>query len=91
MRRLSFACILTAVLGWCVTNDLRAQVVVVPNAQTTNDGNCFVTTPTGPSSVRYMQIHDATQFGSLSGPSFLTRFAFRPDRIVAQSGRARLL
>ena len=33
-----------------------------------------------------MQIHDASQFGALSGPSFLTQFAYRPDRILGQSG-----
>ena len=29
---------------------------------------------------------DASQFGALSGPSFLTQFAYRPDRILGQSG-----
>jgi hypothetical protein len=33
-----------------------------------------------------LQIHDASQFGALSGPSFLTKFAYRPDRILGESG-----
>ncbi len=33
-----------------------------------------------------MLIFDASQFGALSGPSFLTQFAYRPDRILGQSG-----
>lgn len=66
--------------------DLSAQVVVVPNAQATNDGDTNGTTPSGPVQVRYIQIHDASQFGVLSGPSLLTQFAFRPDRIPNQSG-----
>ena len=33
-----------------------------------------------------MQIHDASQFGALSGPSFLTKFAYRPDTILGKSG-----
>ena len=33
-----------------------------------------------------MQIFDASQFGALSGPSFLTQFALRPDTIPGPSG-----
>ena len=33
-----------------------------------------------------MTIHDASQFGALSGPSFLTKFALRPDTIPGESG-----
>jgi hypothetical protein len=33
-----------------------------------------------------LEIYDASQFGALSGPSFLTQFAYRPDRILDQSG-----
>jgi hypothetical protein len=33
-----------------------------------------------------LHIYDASQFGALSGPSFLTKFAYRPDRILGQSG-----
>ena len=79
-----FAFLLAALMGTCVTTDLRAQVVVVPNAQATNDGNTLATTPSGP--VRFMQIHDASQFGALAGPSLLTQFAWRPDQTLGQSG-----
>ncbi len=44
------------------------------------------TSTAGPASVRWLHIHDASQFGALSGPSFLTRFALRPDTILGQSG-----
>ena len=33
-----------------------------------------------------MQIYDASQFGTLSGPSFLAQFAYRPDTIPGPSG-----
>jgi len=85
-RRVGFAFLLAAFLGSCATTELRAQVIVVPNAQATNDGNSQGTTPTGPALVRTMQIHDASQFGTLSGPSFLTQFAWRPDMTLGQSG-----
>jgi hypothetical protein len=68
-------------------NELRAQVVVVPQSLATNDGNAFGTTPTGgPTSVRENFVFDASQFGALSGPSFLTQFAWRPDTIPGPSG-----
>jgi hypothetical protein len=86
VRGVGFAFLLAAFLGSCVTTELRAQVIVVPNTLATNDGNSFGTTPSGPTSVREMQIYDASQFGALSGPSFLTQFAYRPDRILGQSG-----
>src|SRR4051812_12437329 len=75
-----------AFLGSCVTTELRAQVIVVPNAQATNDGNARGTTPPGAASVRAMRIFDASQFAALSGPSFLTQFAWRPDRTLGESG-----
>jgi len=58
----------------------------VPNALATNDGNGSSTSTAGPASVRWLHIHDASQFGALSGPSFLTQFAYRPDEILGQSG-----
>ena len=81
-----FAFLLAAFLGSCVMTELRAQVIVVPNALATNDGNTFGTSVSGPRSVRWLAIYDASQFGALSGPSFLTKFAYRPDRILGQSG-----
>ena len=87
VRRVGFAFLLAAMLGACVTTDLRAQVVVVPNAQATNDGNGSGTTVSGgPTSVRAMRIFDASQFAAVSGPSLLTQFAWRPDMNLGQSG-----
>ena len=86
VRGVGFAFLLAALLGSCVMTQLHAQVVVVPNAQATNDGNASATTPTGAASVRAMRIFDASQFAALSGPSFLTQVAWRPDRILDQSG-----
>lgn len=80
------AFLLAAFLGLCVMTELRAQVVVVPNSLATNDGNGSATSPAGPASARWLHIHDASQFGALSGPSFLTQFAYRPDRILGESG-----
>jgi len=78
--------LLALFLGSCVMTELRAQVVVVPNALATNDGNGTSTSTAGRASVRWLHIHDASQFGALSGPSFLTKFAYRPDTILGQSG-----
>jgi hypothetical protein len=70
-----------------LTVDLRAQVIVAPNALAANDGNTFQTSPAGgPTSVREMTIYDASEFGSLSGPAFLTQFAWRPDTSPGPSG-----
>ena len=85
-RRAGFAFLFAAFLGSCVTTELRAQVVVVPNVQATNDGNGSGTSPAGLASARWLHIHDASQFGALSGPSFLTKFAYRPDTIIGESG-----
>ena len=87
VRGVGFAFLLAAFLGSCVMTELRAQVIVVPNALATNDGNTFGTSPTGgPTSVRDMWVFDASQFGGLSGPTFLTQFAWRPDTIPGPSG-----
>src|SRR5688572_21506935 len=82
VRGVGFAFLLAVFLGLCVTTELRAQVIVVPNALATNDGNGSSTSTAGPASVRWLHIHDASQFGALSGPSFLTQFAYRPDEII---------
>jgi hypothetical protein len=39
VRAVHFAFILAVFLGLCVTTELRAQVIVVPNTLATNDGN----------------------------------------------------
>src|SRR6476659_7970733 len=59
-----FAFLLAVFLGLCVTTDLRAQVIVVPNSLATNDGNGSSTSTAGPASVRWLQIDDASQFGA---------------------------
>jgi hypothetical protein len=82
-----FAFLFAAFLGSCVMTELHAQVIVVPNSLATNDGNAFGTSPTGgPTSVRENFVFDASQFGGLSGPTFLTQFAWRPDTIPGPSG-----
>jgi hypothetical protein len=88
VRGVGFAFLLAAFLGSCVTNEICAQVVVVPNSLATNDANSSTTAPPGgPTSVREMQIFDASQFtNALFGPSFLTQFAWRPDMIPGASG-----
>ena len=88
-RRVGFAVILAAFIGLCVATNLRAQVIVVPNANATNDGNSAIDTGApgpGPNATRYMLILDASQFGALAGPSFLTQLALRPDRVPGRSG-----
>src|SRR4030095_3055973 len=86
VRGVGFAFLLAAFVGSCATTELRAQVIVVPNTLATNDGNSFNTTPDGPGSLRDLNFYDASQFGALSGPSFLTQFAYRPDTIPGPSG-----
>ena len=84
--RVGCALVLAALMGAWVAPELRAQVIVVPNTLATSDGNSSGTAPAGPAPVRWLQIHDASQFGALSGPSLLTQFAYRPDKILDQSG-----
>ena len=67
VRGVDLAFLLAAFLGSCVTTELRAQVIVVPNSLATNDGNGSATSTEGPASVRWLQIHDASQFGALTG------------------------
>src|SRR6185369_12623205 len=86
VRGVGFVFLIAVFLGLCVTTELHAQVVVVPNSLATNDGNGTDTSTAGPASVRWLHIHDASQFGALSGPSFLTKFALRPDTILGESG-----
>jgi len=88
-RNVGFAILLASLLGWYITTPLRAQVIVVPNSLATNDGDTSGTTPAGPAQVRDMKIYDASQFRALSGPSLLTRFAWRPDSIPNASGPRR--
>ena len=88
-RRVGFAFLLAVALGWCVITEVHAQLIVVPNANATNDGNSFIDPGSpgpGANANRYMLILNASQFGALSGPSFLTQLALRPDSIPGPSG-----
>src|SRR5687767_15800366 len=58
VRGAGSAFLLAVFLGLCATTDLRAQVIVVPNALATNDGNGAGTSTAGPASVRWLTIHD---------------------------------
>ena len=76
VRRVGFAFLLAAFLGSCATTELRAQVIVVPNALATNDGNTFGTSPTGgPTSVRENFSNDGI---FRSGEGFVGRQLNRP-------------
>jgi hypothetical protein len=84
-RRIGFAGILSLVLlGSCATGQARADVIVVPNALATTEGNSSAGVPTNP--FRFMQIMDATQFAAFSQPILITQIAFRPD--VSQASPA---
>jgi hypothetical protein len=83
-RSAGFAALLAAFLGASAAPAARAQVIVVPNALATTDGNGSFMAPTGPS--RIMQIHDASQFAALSGPVFITGYAQRPDANAGITG-----
>lgn len=74
-----FVSALAVVIGLCVGVGLRAQVVVAPNVAATNDANTFLTAAAGPAVLHVMQMVDASQFGALSGPSWLTQIAHRPE------------
>jgi len=83
-RGIGFAVILVVFVGLCVTTEVRAQTIVVPNALATTDGNTFLDTGSAP--LRFMQIYDASQFASLSEPAFITHVTHRPDTIPGPSG-----
>jgi hypothetical protein len=63
-------------LATVASPSVRADLVVVPNANATVDGNSMNSSPLGPTSYRYQQIFDASQF---PGPMLITAFAQRPD------------
>jgi hypothetical protein len=86
-RSVGFVSILAVLLGACAAPTARAQVIVVPNALATTDGNSFRDTPAGAvGPFREMRIYDASQFAALSGPVFITQFALRPDATPGPSG-----
>jgi hypothetical protein len=66
---------------------LRGQTIVVPNEFAEKDANTYNDTPSGSfSGIRNMVIFDSSQFGDLSGPTYLTRWAYRPDRLTGSMG-----
>jgi hypothetical protein len=66
---------------------LGAQTIVVPNAYSETDGNAINSSPSGDAGgIRNMLLLDASQFTSLSGPSYLTGFAYRPNSTPGASG-----
>ena len=71
-------------MGSYTAFEAHAEVIVVPNAVATTDGN--FNHGGGPVPVRLMQIYDASQFASLSQPVLITKFSYRPDSIPGPSG-----
>lgn len=61
-----------------------ASVIVVPNSLQNTEGNDnngfpFNLGNFSDSSMRFQQVFDASQFSLLSGPTYITQIAFRPD------------
>src|SRR5262245_3056405 len=55
------------------------QVIVSPNSLTSAEGNTWFQIAPVPSSLRFMQFFDRSEFSSLPGPVWITSIAFRPD------------
>lgn len=71
---------------WLGTS-LCAQTIVVPYEHSETDGNTINSSPSGDAGgIRNMLLLDASQFLSLTGPSYLTRFAYRPNGTPGPSG-----
>ena len=85
----SFCCLscLLALLCVAPVNDVCAIVptAVAPNETANVEGNAdnaypFALSPqTGPDSMRYMQVYNASQFASIGSGGFITQIIFRPD------------
>jgi uncharacterized protein (TIGR02246 family) len=82
--RIGLHLILVLATGF-IDTELRAQLVVIPNTLATNNGNTSGTGE-GTGALHVMQLIDASQFGALSGPSFLTHLSRRPDSSLSPSG-----
>lgn len=66
---------------------LCGQTIVVPPHLAETDGNTSVQTPSGDAGgTRNMTIVDAAHFKSLTGPAYLTQFAYRPNGTPGPSG-----
>jgi len=70
----------------CFTTELHAQVIVVPNELAATGGNSTGHGDPGDGAVHVMHLVDASQFGALSGPSYLTQVSRRPDSISGPAG-----
>ena len=70
---------------WLAGGPVHAQLIVVPNANATTEGNGRLSTSPFNSTVstRYQNIIAASQFSGITGPSFITQIAFRPDSTQA--------
>jgi hypothetical protein len=89
--------VLFAALGiaFGMGSSVRADTVVVPNAQTSAEGNSnnrfpFGISPLGPPTQRYQQVYAASQFSPASGPLLITQILFRPDAISGAAFTATL-
>ena len=80
--------VFAVLLGCHGAGEPHAEVVVVPNAMATTDGNSSITADASPTpgAIRYTVLLDASQFGALSGPSLLTQIAERPDKSPGNIG-----
>jgi hypothetical protein len=67
-----------------IAGQAAAIPLVVPNAQTSSEGNDSNLGPFFNTSVRYQQIYSASQFGS-TVPLTISQIAFRPDEAVSSA------
>lgn len=74
---------LTAILS--VASVAKADLIVVPNGNTTVEGNARLNTAPLNNASRYQQIFSASQFGNSTSPILITQLAFRPDATQASA------
>ncbi len=81
MKKLQLTAALTLAFITVVPCGSHGALVVVPGAQGSAEGNTALDRPfsTGVNSMRYQQGYAASHFSSLTGPSWITQIAFRPD------------
>jgi len=86
-RRSTGCCfLLAALLALDAAARLKAQTIVVPNTMVANAGDTPISVPAVDATIRFMLMYDAAQFTDLSGPSYLTQFAFRPSTSSSPGG-----
>ena len=77
--RVGLAVVLAGTLaGFGGAHETRAEVLVVPNALATQEGNSNNGSPFSFAS-RYQQVYGASEFLPLSEPVLITALSFRPD------------